>query len=102
MESSRSVLDEVSPSWVSIMAEYLDSEADVSEVSACSVSFLFLVNHECFTLRWPSAREESAITLRFHTRCLLLQGEEELDQNEKKKLKKLKAMEESDDEEEGK
>lgn len=30
-----------------------------------------------------------------------LQGEEELDQNEKKKLKKLKAMEESDDEEEG-
>lgn len=33
---------------------------------------------------------------------MLFQGEEELDQNEKKKLKKLKAMEESDDEEEGK
>lgn len=32
---------------------------------------------------------------------MLFQGEEELDQNEKKKLKKLKAMEESDDEEEG-
>lgn len=32
---------------------------------------------------------------------VLPQGEEELDQNEKKKLKKLKAMEESDDEEEG-
>lgn len=32
----------------------------------------------------------------------VLQGEEELDQNEKKKLRKLKAVEESDDEEEGK
>ena len=32
----------------------------------------------------------------------MLQGEEELDQNEKKKLRKLKAVEESDDEEEGK
>lgn len=31
-----------------------------------------------------------------------LQGEEELDQSEKKKLRKLKAVEESDDEEEGK
>jgi len=31
----------------------------------------------------------------------VLQGEEELDQNEKKKLRKLKAVEESDDEEEG-
>jgi len=32
----------------------------------------------------------------------VLQGEEELDQNERKKLRKLKAVEESDDEEEGK
>lgn len=31
----------------------------------------------------------------------ILQGEEELDQNEKRKLKKLKAMEDSSDEEDG-